>query len=143
MARSALSVLYGRSRDRYLELVQAFPLRPIRTEEELDEATRVIHGLIDAEKLSGAEQDYLDVLTDLVETYESVHYPDEPVSDADMLRYFLEVKEVSQVEAARGAGIAASTISEVLAGKRTLNRRQIGKLAKYFHVAPGVFGFDK
>ena len=141
MARSALSTLYGRSRDRYLELVQAFPLRPIRTEDELDEATRAIDALIDRDKLSAAEQDYLDVLTDLVEAYESVHYPDEPVSDADMLRYFLDLKEVSQVEAAKGAGIAASTISEVLAGKRTLNRKQIGKLAKYFNVGPGAFGF--
>ncbi len=141
MSRSALTTLYGRSRDRYLELVQAFPLRPIRTEEDLDQATVVIHALIDKEKLSGAEQDYLDVLSDLVEAYESVHYKPEPVSDADMLRYFLELKEVSQVEAAKGAGIAASTISEVLAGKRILNRKQIGKLAQYFHVEPGVFGF--
>jgi HTH-type transcriptional regulator/antitoxin HigA len=38
-------------------------------------------------------------------------------------------------------GIAESTVSEVLSGKRTLNRKQIGKLAKYFRIAPGAFGF--
>jgi|GEM_PF-1827750 len=70
MARSALSTLYGRSQDRYLELVLAFPLRPIRTEPELDEATRVIHSLIDLDKRSA---------------YETEHYPDEPAgTDADM-----------------------------------------------------------
>ena len=37
--------------------------------------------------------------------------------------------------------IAESTISEVLAGKRKLNRTQIGKLARYFHVEPGAFAF--
>ena len=38
-------------------------------------------------------------------------------------------------------GIAESTISEVLSGKRKLNRTQIGKLARYFHVSPAVFEF--
>ena len=141
MARTALSTLYGRSQDRYLELVLAFPLRPIRTEQELDAATKVIHSLIDLDKLVGSEQDYLDVLTDLVETYETDHYPDEPVSDAEMLGYLLETKGVSQSAAAKGAGIAESTISEVLSGKRTLNRKQIGKLAKFFGVGAGVFEF--
>lgn len=37
--------------------------------------------------------------------------------------------------------IAVSTISEVLRGKRTLNRAQIGKLARYFHVTPDTFVF--
>jgi HTH-type transcriptional regulator/antitoxin HigA len=36
-------------------------------------------------------------------------------------------------------GVAESTISEVLSGKRKLNRKQIGKLAQFFHVDPGVF----
>jgi hypothetical protein len=32
-----------------------------------------------------------------------------------------------------------STISEVLAGKRKLNRSRIGQLTRYFHVEPGAF----
>jgi len=138
-----LKKLYGKGQDRYLELVCQFPLRPIRTEADLDAATVVIHSLIDQEKLSGPEQDYLSVLTNLVEAYELVHYPDEPVTDADMMRYLLELKDVSQSQAAKEAGIAESTISEVLSGKRKLNRTQIGKLAKYFHVEPGVFSFGE
>lgn len=133
--------VYGRQQSRYLELIRNFPLRPIRSERELDEATEAIHSLIDRETLSGAEQDYLDVLTNLVEAYESVHYPEEPVSDAQMLRFLIEMKDVTQIEAAKGAGIAESTISEVLSGKRKLNRAQIGKLARYFRVEPGAFEF--
>jgi hypothetical protein len=30
-------------------------------------------------------------------------------------------------------------LSEVLAGKRKLNRTQIAKLSRFFHVAPGAF----
>lgn len=133
--------VYGKQRDRYFELVSLFPLRPIRTEGELDIALRVIDMLVDLERRTKAEDDYLDVLSDLVIAYESVHYPDEPVSDADMLQSFLDDWSLTQSEVAKGAGIAESTVSEVLSGKRKLNRSQIGKLARYFHVDPGVFAF--
>ena len=139
MARTALSTLYGRSQDRYLELVLDFPLRPIRTDKELDAATRVIHSLVDLVTLSGPERDYLEVLTDLVETYETEHEPVEPVSDSEMLQFLLETKGITQAIAAKGAGIAESTVSEVLSGKRKLNRKQIGKLATYFRVEPSAF----
>lgn len=139
----SLATVYGREKDRYLELVRKLPLRPIRTEAELDAAIKVIDKLIDQDELSPPEQDYLDVLSDLVEAYETVHYPENPVPDDAMLQFLLEARCVTQVQAAKGAGIAESTISEVLSGKRKLNRKQIGKLARYFHVEPGVFEFDE
>ncbi len=126
---------------RRVSAAERVPLVPIRTEQELDAATVVIHSLIDLDQLSGPEQDYLDVLTDLVEAYEAVHYPSEPVSDAEMLQHLLEIKGITQVGAAKGAGIAESTLSEVLSGKRTLNRKQIGKLANFFGVGAEVFEF--
>ncbi len=126
-----------------MDLDHLFPLRPLRTEAELDTAIRVIDMLIDLKCRTKAEDDYLDVLSDLVEAYETIHYPDEPVSDADMLQSRIDDWRVSQVEVAKKTGIAESTISEVLAGKRKLNRAQIGKLARYFHVAPGAFAFGE
>jgi HTH-type transcriptional regulator/antitoxin HigA len=140
-SRTTLAQRYGKRRDRYLELIHQFPLRPIENEADLDAAITVIDSLIDQDSLSGPEQDYLEVLGDLVEAYETVNYPSEPVSDGEMLKYLLEINGVTQAAVAKAAGIAVSTISEVLSGKRKLNRRQIGKLAKYFHVGPGVFHF--
>ena len=133
--------LCGKREDRYLALVQRFPLRPLRTDTDLDAAVEVIDSLIDRDELSAPEQDYLDVLSDLVEAYEEGAVPVKPVGDADMLRFLIEAKGVTQAQAAKGAGIAESTVSEVLAGKRKLNRAQIGKLARYFHVGPGAFAF--
>ena len=46
----------------------------------------------------------------------------------------MESKGVTQTQVSQGAGIAKSTISEVLAGKRTFSRRMIRKLAGYFNV---------
>jgi HTH-type transcriptional regulator / antitoxin HigA len=131
--------IYGKREDRYLELVRTFPLRPLRTDADLDAAVAIVDSLIDQDKLTAPEQDYLDVLSDLVEAYETEAVPMTPVGDADMLRFLIEQKGVTQVEAAKQAGIAESTISEVLAGKRKLNRTQISKLAGYFHVTPGAF----
>ncbi len=140
--KSPLAKLYGRDTDRYLELLGKFPLRPIRTEADLDAATEVIHELIDQDTRTAAEDDYLGVISDLVEAYESVHEPEPDVTDAGMLQFLMEMQGRTQTDVARGAKIAASTVSEVLSGKRTLNRAQIGKLARYFHVGPGVFTFD-
>jgi HTH-type transcriptional regulator/antitoxin HigA len=123
-----------------LALIRRFPLRPITSEAELDRATAVMNSLLDRD-LDPAEDDYLDVLSDLIERYEDKHHPipTDDLTDAEMLEHLIEAKGVTQVQAARGAGIAESTISEVLAGKRQLTRSQIQKLAAYFHVSPAVF----
>ncbi len=122
----------------YLTLIRRFPLRPITSEAELDRATAVMNSLLDRD-LDSAEDDYLDVLSDLIERYEDKHHPIGDVSEDEMLAFLIEQKDVTQVEAARGAGIAESTVSEVLSGKRQLTRGQIEKLASYFHVSPAVF----
>lgn len=79
--------LYGNREDRYLELVRRFPLRPLRTAADLDAAIVVIDSSIDRGNLSAPEQDYLDVLSDIVEAYENDVVPIAPVADAEMLRF--------------------------------------------------------
>jgi len=139
--KPSITAVYGPRKDRYLELIALFPLRPLRTDADLDAAVAVVDVLIDQEALSSPEQDYLDVLSDLIETYEDETIQIRPVGDAKMLRFLTEAKGVTQSQVAKGAGIAESTVSEVLAGKRKLNRAQIGKLARYFYVEPGAFAF--
>jgi HTH-type transcriptional regulator/antitoxin HigA len=109
----------------------------------LDRATKVIDSLIDRPSLSSDEKDYLNVLSDLVETYEEEHYPMAKVSDARMVRHLMEAKRVNQTEVAQATGIANSTISAVLKGARQLTREHIGQLAIFFQVDPGVFAFGE
>ena len=130
-----------RRKDVYLDLVRRVPLRPIRGDAELDRAIALVDQLIDRPTLSLDERDYLDVLSDLIERYESEAHPVEPASDAEVLARLIEAKGVTQAVLARETGIAESTVSEVLAGRRTLTRGHIGKLAAYFHVGPTVFCF--
>jgi HTH-type transcriptional regulator/antitoxin HigA len=131
----------GRPGDAYLRLIRQFALRPIRSDEELAQAIRVVDELIDREELVQDEQDYLDVLSDLVENYESEAHPVPPASDAEVLHHLIEARGVTQADVARETKIAESTISEVLAGKRNLNRTHIARLARYFQVGPTAFAF--
>jgi HTH-type transcriptional regulator/antitoxin HigA len=126
---------------RYLALVQQFPLRPIQSDDDLTEASAVIDSLLDQKKLTAGEQDYLHVLSNLVEEYEDEHHQIAPLPDGEMLRHLIEANDLKQVELARATGIVDTTISAVLAGKRTLTREQVGKLSQYFHVSPEAFAF--
>ncbi|MBL8863926.1 MAG: helix-turn-helix domain-containing protein [Planctomycetia bacterium] len=139
---AAIRKLYGKTEDRYLDLVRRFPLRPLRSEADLDAAVAMVDELLDRDTLSRPEQDYLDVLADLVEAYEAEAVPMRPASDAELLRFLLQNKGVTQSEAAAKSGLAESVVSEILSGKRKLNRTQIGKLSRYFHVEPGAFLAD-
>jgi len=131
----------GKARDLYLELVLRFPLRPVRSEKGLSAAVKMVDSLLDRKAIAAEEEDYLEVLGDLIELYESEAHPIAPVSDMEMLRHLIEAKGVSQAAVSKATGIVDSTISEVLKGKRSLNRGHIGKLARYFRVSPGVFAF--
>ena len=125
-------------RDHYFELIKQFPLRPLRSETDLTAAISVIDSLIVRDRDDG-EQDYLDVLTDIVEKYESDTVPMSPVSDAEMLRHLLGARGITQAKLAEDIGIADSTIREILRGKRKLNRKHLGQVSRYFNVAPAVF----
>lgn len=132
-----------RAQDSYLALIQRFPLRPIRSEDALDRAIAIVDELTDREDLDEWEKDYLDVLSDLIERYETEWHPLEAVSDAAMLAHLLEAKGITQAELARETQIAESTISAILTGKRTLNRSQISRLACCFKVNPSAFRFSE
>jgi HTH-type transcriptional regulator / antitoxin HigA len=125
-------------RNHYLELVEKFPLRPIRSDEELNAGIDVIRSLI-SRALDAGEQDYLDVLSDLVEKYETDEHPMPPVSDAQMLRHLISARGITQAKLAEDTEVLGSTISEVLNGKRQLTRKQVGIMAKYFGVSQSVF----
>ena len=124
---------------RYLDLIHEFPLRPLRSEADLDRAIAMIDALSDRAELTPPERDYLLVLADLIERYEDEHHPMPPVSGVAMLRHLLEAQGVTQAKVAAETGLAESALSEILAGKRRLNVRYIEALARYFHVNPGVF----
>ena len=120
-------------------LVRELPLRPIRSEVELDRAIAMIDSLISRAEPQPGEEDYLDVPSDLVHRYEAEHDPIVPVSDAEMIRFLLDSNEMTQAELAQRSKIADSTISQILAEKRKLSRRHIAAVSRVFRVSAAVF----
>jgi HTH-type transcriptional regulator/antitoxin HigA len=128
-----------RGRDLYLELVREFPLRPLRSEPELDRAIAVIDSLSDREDLAPGERDYLLVLARLIEDYETEHAPPARASGGDVLRLLIEANDRTQARVAADTGVSESSLSEILSGKRPISRKAMKALAGYFHVDPAVF----
>jgi HTH-type transcriptional regulator/antitoxin HigA len=122
----------------YLSLVRTLPLRPIRTEADLDRAIAMVDTLSDRARLMDDEQDYLLVLSSLIESYEDDHHPVPKISGVPMLRSLIEFRGETQARVAAQTGIAESTLSEILAGKRKLAIKHIAALAEYFKVDPGL-----
>ena len=129
----------GKLSKKYLDLIRAFPLRPIRTDAELRQAEKVLHALVDTESLSVLEQDYLLILGNLIEEYEEKAYLIEDLPPHEMLAGLIEAKEITQSAVAKATGIPVSTISELLAQKREFNVSHIEKLCAYFGVGPSAF----
>jgi HTH-type transcriptional regulator / antitoxin HigA len=130
------------AKPKYLALVRKFPLRLIRSEEENEAALVVIEALGERQQerpLEPEEHDYIAVLAKLIEEYENEHHPSGPVSGAAMLAHLIEAKGITQARLAADTGLAESTISQLLEGKRTLSRQIIANFANYFHVEPTLF----
>jgi HTH-type transcriptional regulator / antitoxin HigA len=115
-----------------------FPLASLKSEEHFEAAQAVLDVLLAKQKLNVGEEMYLDALGDLVAAYEDAHYAIGPASDAEMLRHLMEAKGVSQADIHRDTGLAKSSISEVLAGRKPFSRQMIHTLADYFKVDVGV-----
>ena len=139
----SLTTLYGETQETYLALIHTFPLRPLRSEGELDEAMAIVDALVDKDILTAAEADYLAVLSDLVEHYEAGAHAIPPASDAELLQHLLEAQETTPDRVAQATGMAEATLKAVLDGTQRLTREQISTLARYFQVSPSMFAFGE
>ncbi len=74
----------------------------------------------------------------LVEKYEEEHHRIASASPVEVLRELMEANDLRQKDLAREFG-TESVVSEVLNGKRKLNKDHIEKLSKRFHISPAVF----
>lgn len=126
--------------DQYMELVAAFPLRPLRTGAVHQQAKQVLRTL--SEEHGSAAADYKAVLVKLIADYEqnAGHRIDTTgVSAADIVRHLLAERNLSVNAFARLAGISQSALSEMLRGKRQWSKSAILRVCDYFRLDPGLF----
>ena len=119
--------------DRYLELIQQFPLISIKTKADADKATMVLDRLVGHEGKDTGHDAYVNALTDLLEVYESEHEPevDAKISGVEMLREMIEQHDMKQLTLAKRLGISAPAVSLILSGARAItvdHARALGKI---------------
>jgi HTH-type transcriptional regulator/antitoxin HigA len=112
--------------------------RLIHTDEELAEYTQALSGLTAKSERSLEDEEAIELLTVLIDRYESERYPMPEGKPADVLRFLLDQNGLSQRDIAGEMG-GESIVSLVLAGKRQLNREHIARLSLRFGVSPVVF----
>ncbi len=122
------------------ELNRLFPLRPIRDEERHERALKILDRLAVAEKRSRDQEDYLESLSNLMETYEREHHRTDtaPLDPAGTLRFLMEQHGWNGSDLGRFLG-TRTLGPELVRGKKELSKTHIAKLAKHFGVNPGVF----
>jgi len=102
---------------------------------------RYIAALLELERrghLTPAEKNLSEVLTLLIEAYEEERYPVRSASPVEILKELMDANNLRQKDLAPMLG-SESVVSEVLSGKRELNKHHIEKLSKRFGVSPAVF----
>jgi HTH-type transcriptional regulator / antitoxin HigA len=110
----------------------------IHSDEELATYTEALFELTSKADTTPEEDEAIDLLTLLIERYEAEQYPVPPADPVTVLRYLMEShdlrqKDLSDVFAGEG------NVSQVLSGKRDLNKDHIARLSERFHVSPAVF----
>ncbi len=112
--------------------------RLIHTDEELAIYTAALFDLTAKANPSPDEEEAIELLTLLIDRYESERFPVPDAKPADVLRFLLEHNGLAQRDIVAELG-SESTVSLVLSGKRSLTLDHIARLSRRFHVSPAVF----
>lgn len=109
-------------------------VRAIRNDDDLTWALREIEPYFAREPAFGTpEAERFDVLTTLIEAYESRHYPIPESNPIELLHYAIEHLGRSQAELAELLG-SRSRASEILGGKRGMTLDQIRAVSESWNI---------
>ena len=132
----------GAATDRYLELVQQFPLRPFRAKTEYKRALALVDHFAVAEEgsLPPDEQDYFDTLVLLVEDCEfrNEAVDTSKVDPIAVLKHLMEEHQMNTTDLGKLIGSKGVAL-EILNGKRSLSKSHIAALTDRFAVDVSVF----
>ena len=123
----------------YEALLRKVPPKVIRTEKENEAYTEILYELDKrGAKLTAAEKELAELLTLLIKDFEEKRYRLPKGKPLDVLRFLMEQHGLLQKDLADVFG-TPRIVSEVLNGKRELNKEQIARLSARFHVSPELF----
>lgn len=118
---------------------RATDIAPIRNETHYRRMVAMLEALLDetAGDESHPAMGLVDIVGDLIEDYEAAHHPLPDVTGVQALKFLMEQHGLKQADL-REIG-SQGVVSEILAGNRELNIRQIRALSERFGVSPATF----
>lgn len=123
----------------YGSLLIKFRPKVIRTEKENDEYTEILYDLDRRhKKLTTAEKELAALLTLLIEDFEGKRYKLAHAKPLEVIEFLMDQHGLKQKDLAEVFG-TPSIVSEVLNGRRDLNKMQIKRLSERFGVSPELF----
>lgn len=114
-------------------------IAPIRDESHYERMTVMLEALLD--EVASDEQHpamgLVDIIGDLIEDYETEHHLVPEGTGVQALKFLMEQHGLKQGDLSEIG--SQGVISEIIAGKREMNIRQIRKLSERFGVSPATF----
>ncbi len=132
---SQVSTPYAKIPKTYAGLMGMHLLRPIHDQVDADNAAEMIDRLA-GHVLNTEQTDYLDLLSDLYEKWESTQFPLSQATGSELLRLVLAERNEGGADLAKLLGIDASLGYRLLRGKRLLTAAQIRKVADTCGINP-------
>ncbi len=123
----------------YAALLTKIPPRVIKTEAENESFIEALYALDKRQsRWNRAERDLAELLTLLIEDFEEKQYALPKCSPVEMVAFLMEQQGLKQKDMVDVFG-TASIVSEVMHGKRELNKEHIRRLSERFQVSPELF----
>lgn len=111
-------------------------IKPIKTEKDYQFALERLEEIFDA-KLNSKEGDELEILSILIEKYESKHFPIEMPDPIEAIKFRMDQLGMKQKDLAEAVGFN-SRVSEILNKKRKLTIEMVRNLSEKLRIPTEV-----
>jgi HTH-type transcriptional regulator / antitoxin HigA len=113
----------------------------MRDDIQLRDTLEIVDRLMQVERLSRDQADYLETLVELVEAYEAKHHAIDlsKRTGRESLRHVIDQSGISASDLARLLGVHPTMGSKILNGERKLTWEHAKKLGARFKVLPALF----
>ncbi len=123
----------------YTALLSKVPPKVIRTEKENEAYIEILEDLDRRSRtVTRAEKELAELLTLLIEDFEGKRYQLPHAKPLEVLHFLMDQHGLRQKDLTDVFG-TPSIVSEVLHGKRDLNKEHIKRLSERFHISPELF----
>ena len=123
----------------YGELVALHVPRPINDKVSYENTVEIVDALA-GHALNRDQEDYLEILSDLIESYEEENLPSLPkITGSKMLRFLMEENGMTGDDLAKLLKVDRSVAYKILKGTRNLTTDHIRRLCERFSVRADLF----